>query len=778
MPYKIQYPPDDLLKISVKNYKRNYEFIILWMLNNNKECRWMHFISKPLKINQSTLSNNLKKLLKKEFIIKTRRNGKKNTIYTITSKGKVRYNELSIHPTGKVSRELNFPGKKIINKRNWKHIILWMLFNNSYCKWNDFLRVPVPRSSLSKAMNSLIQDGLVKKKVKNYVLTSNGKIEYSDMLKSYKLDRQTKLEEESRRIEELTKDIMIFLEKFEINEENIHYNFLNNYLKFDYSKVEGLINEEEFKKILLYISMNHPNNYPYYISITDFAQKYKIEERILNYYIAEIIHENLYPAKIFKLEPEKDGKIASYYLQVDDAEEKCLRTIVENRITKYSYLKALYKNSNFKDKIPDFLEVLNEIVDEICGYIFHEGLRGSLKKFLPDYIIYLKYIIETKFPDYYKEYAFQRIPENVRLKFLEVEKSYIAIYSDLTIHIGLTEINDKIKGNPEFPEKYLIEDQLKRKINRLDIIIEELLAGNWQKTRIDSTSDLFARIKSSCEKGDYNIKRRIAEVLPSLYKINYNYSKEIVQILRKDWDEIKWKSDNRRRTIESLSFCIEQDKEFVKEQLKIVDGDEIYTIIAIVEILSFWKVKVNEKEAVDMFNKLIIEMKDYSYKSDEINSINEIWSFLNVINSDPEKAIIEFDILKDSENTLIQITIAKNLIHFCQGYPKKVLELMQYFLSFKEKKNLRRTIAKENSLMCLISFMLKSNYTNIAKRIIWDLMTDYDLIIRQTAFDRMETILQIDNEFGLQILDHIKSQEKDKDLLRRAAIISFYLHHL
>ena len=777
MPDKIQYPPDDLLKISAINYKRNYEFIILWMLNNNKECRWMHFISKPLNIIQSTLSNNLKKLLNKEFITKTRRNGKKDTIYTITSKGKVRYNELSIHLAGKPSRELNFPVKKMINKRNYGHIILWMLYNNSYCEWNDFLRAPIsiPRSSLSKAMNSLIQDGLVKREVKNlYTITSNGKIKYSNMLKSYDLDRQTILEEESRRIEKLTKSIMIFLEKFEINEENIHYNFLNNYLKLDYSKVERLISEEAFKKILLYISMNHPNNYPYYISIKEFAQKYNIEERILNYYIPEITHESFYPAKFFKLEPEKDGKIAVYYLRVDDGEEQRLRTIVENRITKYSYLKALYKNSSFKDKIPDLLEVLNEILDEICGYIFHDELRGSLEKFLPDYINYLAYIIETKkIRDYYKDYAFQRIPENLRLKLLEklIEKSY-KLYGDLTIHIGLTEINDKVKGNPEFSKKYLIEDQLKRQIDRLDIIINELLAEDWQKTKIDSTSELFKMIKSNCEKDDYNIKRKIAEALPSLYKINFNYSKEIVQILRKDWDEIKWKSDNRRRTIESLSSCIEQDKEFVKEQLNIVDGDEIYTIIAIVETLSFWKAKVDEKEGVDIFDKLIIEMKDYSYSSDEINSINEIWTLLNVINSDPEKAIIDFNALKDSENIFIQITIARNLINFCQNYPEKVLELMQYFLSVKEKRNLRRPIAKENSLSCLISLMLKSNYADTAKRIIWNLMTDNDLIIRQTAFDRMERILQIDNEFGLQILDQIRSQEKDNDILKRAAIIS------
>lgn len=305
--------------------------------------------------------------------------------------------------------------------------------------------------------------------------------------------------------------------------------------------------------------MNHPNNYPYYISIKKFAQKYNIEERILNYYIPEIIYENFYPAKFFKLELEKDGKIAVYYLRVDDAEEQRLRTIVENRITKYSYLKALYKNSSFKDKITDLLEVLNEILDEICGYIFHDELRGSLEKFLPDYINYLAYIIETKkIRDYYKDYAFQRIPENLR----------------------------------------------------------------------------------------------------------------------------------------------------------------------------------------------------------------------NVINSDPEKAIIEFNALKDSENIFIQITIARNLINFCQNYPEKVLELMQYFLSVKEKRNLRRPIAKENSLSCLISLMLKSNYADTAKRIIWNLMTDNDLIIRQTAFDRMERILQIDNEFGLQILDQIRSQEKNNDILKRAAIIS------
>ncbi|MFX0140997.1 MAG: hypothetical protein ACFFDN_45580 [Candidatus Hodarchaeota archaeon] len=153
----INYPPEELLKPTFG--RRNFELIILWMLNNNEFCTWTSLQSK---ISKSTLQVYLKKLMKKRFMIKTAYNE-----YRITPEGRDRYYELSEFK--KERRRLNYPPKVILRKRNYDHWILWMVFNNNYCKWADFLQEPlsINQSSLSINMNSLIDDGFIIKEEKN-----------------------------------------------------------------------------------------------------------------------------------------------------------------------------------------------------------------------------------------------------------------------------------------------------------------------------------------------------------------------------------------------------------------------------------------------------------------------------------------------------------------------------------------------------------------------------------------------------------------------------------
>jgi len=253
MPPTINFPPEEVIKPVFG--KKDFELIILWMLNNNKVCTWSNL--KEL-VKPSTLSIYLKNLQKTELIVK-----KEFNQYTITSKGKDRYYELS--QAKKTKRKLNFPPDVILWKRNYDHWILWMVYNNSFCKWVDFLNEPlsINNSSLSKNMNLLIDDGFVRKENKKYRITQLGKSEYSNMLRGYDLDRQSILEEESKHIKEITRKTLKFFKKFKISEEEIRFRFLNNLLRLPYEKVKSnLESEEDFHKILLYLSINHPTRYP------------------------------------------------------------------------------------------------------------------------------------------------------------------------------------------------------------------------------------------------------------------------------------------------------------------------------------------------------------------------------------------------------------------------------------------------------------------------------------------------------------------------------------
>ncbi|MFX1574218.1 MAG: tetratricopeptide repeat protein [Promethearchaeota archaeon] len=388
---EINYPPEELIEPS-KLSRRNFEHIILWMLNNNKIVEWADFKEDPISISQSTLSNYLTMLESKGYIERIKRGN-----YRITVAGQDRFNEISRAKEAK--RGLNFPPRAISGSRNYDHIILWMAYNNNYLKWSDFTEedspVKINQSSLSKNINLLLDNKFIRKdENKEYRITRAGKTEYSRVLKLYDLDRQSILNEESKRIKEITKKTIGFFERYRIKEDNIKFRFLNYVLTLSFEKLKGsLESEEDFNKILLFLSINHPDQYPVYISPEDFSKEYDIDMLDLRFNIRQIIDKNIYTLKFFKLETEGDKE---YYFQANERIEKILRAITEDYITRFTYLNKLYEEIP-SCALPLTLEsVVERIVEKICDNVFHEGLKPSLKKFLPRYIKYLAYKIETE----------------------------------------------------------------------------------------------------------------------------------------------------------------------------------------------------------------------------------------------------------------------------------------------------------------------------------------------------------------------------------------------
>jgi len=260
---EVNYPSEEIINPS-KLKRKNYDHIILWMLANNESCEWSHFEQKPLAIPISTISRHLTKLILKGYVEKFNRGQ-----YKISPEGKKKFQELSRERSKE--RKLSFPPEVILKRgSNYSHWIIWMVYNNGFCKRSDFLEEPlsINQSSLSKALSSLIRKGFIVRENKRYIITQSGKSEYSRILQNYDLDRQTILDEERKRIDELTAKTSQFFEKFNITHDRVKFRFLNKVLKLDYLKVNTILkDEEDFYKILLFISINHPDFYPDYLSL-------------------------------------------------------------------------------------------------------------------------------------------------------------------------------------------------------------------------------------------------------------------------------------------------------------------------------------------------------------------------------------------------------------------------------------------------------------------------------------------------------------------------------
>ncbi|MFX1499870.1 MAG: tetratricopeptide repeat protein [Promethearchaeota archaeon] len=471
---KIQYPSEEIIKPLFG--KPNYEFIILWILNNNEVCTWGHL---KKKIKHSTLSIYLKRLKDRGYIVKSEFNK-----YRITSKGKDRYYELS--ETREKKRKLNYPPKSILRRREYDHWILWMLYNNNYCKWSDFLESPlsINQSSLSKNLNSLMDKGFIKKEEKDYRITRLGKSEYSNILKLYDLDRQSLLEDEEKRIKEITKRTINFFDKYKIKDKEIKFRFLNNKLKLPYEKIKSTLeSEEEYDKVLLYLSINHPDQFPKYISPEDFSEKFDINLVKLKFIILRIVEENIFPIKFFKLELENEKY---YYLQVNEKLERILKAIVEDHITKFSYLNSLYEE--IPDKTSPFTmeSTVSSILEEICITLFDSGLKKSLKKFLPVYINYLAYKIEKERKLVDKVDKLEGlIWQDIQIKLINLIEVKYPMESKEVIRT-IQEIDKAIESNPKKSDLYYSKSKFLidlGKYNESIDILDEMLSNFPQEEK-------------------------------------------------------------------------------------------------------------------------------------------------------------------------------------------------------------------------------------------------------------------------------------------------------
>ncbi|MHA1477405.1 MAG: tetratricopeptide repeat protein [Promethearchaeota archaeon] len=451
------YPPEEI--ITPVFGKPNYEFIILWILNNNDVCTWGNLKEK---ITHSTLSNYLNKLKDRGYIKKSTFNQ-----YKITSTGKDRYYELSEAKQKK--RKLSYPPDAILRRRNYDHWILWMVSNNNYCKWSDFSEPPlsINQSSLSKHLNSLLDKEFVRKEEKNYRITRLGKTEYSNLLRLYDLDRQSILEEESKRVKEITKSTTSFFKEYNIEDIDIKFRFLNNKLKLPYEKVKSTLDSEEaYDKVLLYLSINHPDQFPHYLSPEAFSKKYNINLIKLNFVILRIVEENIFPTKFFKLDLAS-GK--TFYFQVNEKLERMLNVIVEDHITKFTYLNNL--NEKTSEGLPPLTmeSIVNAILEEIIDNLFNSGLRAALKTFLLNYINYLAYKIEKerKLDDTFDKLEGLIWKEIQTFNFSEVQEQFdkrtklnFYIDSAKSFEETLKEINKAIERNPKERDLYYIKSKI------------------------------------------------------------------------------------------------------------------------------------------------------------------------------------------------------------------------------------------------------------------------------------------------------------------------------
>jgi len=378
-----------------------------------------------------------------------------------------------------------------------------------------------------------------------YIITRAGKSEYSRMLQNYNLDRQTILEEEGKRIEEITKKTIQFFENYNIKDEDIQFRFLNNILILDYEKVKPILKEEEvFHKILFFLSINHPDRYPDFISSDDFSKLYEIKKTTLDYYIDEISEGKIYPLRFFKLR-QSSGE--QFYFQTDGSLEKMLRVITENEITTVSYMNKLFSNQSPRKLSLDMKTIINDIAEKSCEFLFNKGLSPSLKEFLPEYIKYLAYKIEIK----------RQLKEtNDKLEGIIWQNISDIIQSEISENLE-NQYEDQLKN---------IDKKIKLKPENLDLYYKKIRILNYFN-HYKEALELLDKIHVNFPDSEKDIKLLKAAVLRRThnFEAGLDIINSLIQKFPEDNDLICYKAywmqylDNKKESIETIKELIKKE---------------------------------------------------------------------------------------------------------------------------------------------------------------------------------------------------------------------------
>lgn len=326
--------------------------------------------------------------------------------------------------------------------------------------------------------------------------------------------------------------------------------------------------------------------------------------------------------------------------------------------------------------------------------------------------------------------------------------------------------------------KYLLEGNH----TKLDELLGILISGDSHNVHVDPVKEFFDTLVNVSHQGSVELKRRVAEALPVLFELDFDGAAHVWDALRYDWDE-RWKADNRRRAIEALAFLADTDARFVVKKLTVNQKDEVYCLIAMVEVLALLVHFIGEAAASERFVQLETSARNFELPEAEIDALRELWAFHVTLLSSLPKAKGCLDQMREASNVYVQIAAARNFRCLCgthgncqkkkqcRGDADRSLQYMEYFLNAPAK-YVRRPVAKHDSLDCLCILLGLSTAKERAKVVIWRLLRDEDDIIRMTTFDKIDRILSIDRSFGMEIVSYLCTNEANSILKERASVVA------
>jgi hypothetical protein len=337
-------------------------------------------------------------------------------------------------------------------------------------------------------------------------------------------------------------------------------------------------------------------------------------------------------------------------------------------------------------------------------------------------------------------------------------------------------IKDRIKNKLEINLiSYVAQYMIYGDISLIDTLLGKFISGAKVVTLEDPAKSFFNALKRIIGES-YEMRRRVSEALPILFRWRLDEAEELAMILRDDWDD-RWKTDIRRRVVESIPFLLSKKPESADFFLSYHDKDQIFVAFAIIEAIYEW-LRSDKEKLEERLNRFMSEAEKV-YSQDEIRGLKVLNDIIKTISAKKYHEAIEMmeNYAKD-ENLYVRLAVARQIPYVFPYFKERALSLMEYFLRPEENKNVRRPIAKENCTRAIIEALKNPKLKDKAESILWKLVRDSDEVIRIGAFDLIDDLMTVDRKLCQDIVNFVLNNEKNEKLQRRARMFKSFLNGL
>lgn len=308
----------------------------------------------------------------------------------------------------------------------------------------------------------------------------------------------------------------------------------------------------------------------------------------------------------------------------------------------------------------------------------------------------------------------------------------------------------------------------------IDHLIGNLFSGEISATNYHPqlVTQVFDMLRDGTP---WEIRRRIAEALPSLCRLDVAGAERLMESLRMDLDEICG-PDIRRRVVEALPALFDAVPQSLPVIIKLLEphmDDDIYVALATVEVCSDIQTKSkillaqkeegNESEVKLIIGGLLSEITRIqrqilmNWAGDKQEGLQFSMALHNLLQA-PDTLLISLEEGLKSEERLVQLVAARYLERILLMRPIQALELYRLVLRTTMPKNIRRSVAKALPalLECLKKDILPTRA--LVRAVILALVDDPDILIRRAVADHAMQIFHIDREFLLMLLKHMHKE--------------------